>query len=161
MRIALAAFDFGLSTLQNLFVVWALTRVLSINDFGQLSFLIAISVLTIPIITMSLPNYILLDTTKLRQMKVSAARIYTITMAGILSLTLFVTFYNHYPLMLLVYSLHLLISSTDAVPRTIWKNTRAKSYVAINSLLNLCKLFFAVYFFYAYPTHFLSIIVSI
>lgn len=142
-KIAFALIDFIGGFIYNLFVFWGLTQSLEVYNLGELFFLLAIVALLSPVVVLSLPNFILLPDNIKYQSKVAAAIVYVQAIIIVLFIPLlFIFYYFSYELLIIIFVLQSILSVTEIIPRTLWKNSSAKDYVLRNIGLVLLKMGF-------------------
>lgn len=148
-KISVAIADFGMTFIFNFSVFWVMTQILGIRELGDLFFVLAFIMLITPILTLSLPNFILLEGNYETKQKINAAWYYSKLILVLSSIiTIIVLSVNSYNLSIIIYAVHILIVATEAIPRTVWKNRHPQNYVFWNFWITVSKLVlvFILYF---------------
>ena len=154
--------DFVCTFVYNLFVFWGLTQLLDIHYFGDLAFLLAIGVLLSPAIVLSLPNFILLSNKIRYQDKVNAARLYTQAILIALLVPLAILLYCFsYKILMIFFVLQSLLSISEIIPRTLWKNRSAKSYTTRHICLVTVKITILLFLFFKAPENFMLGVITL
>jgi O-antigen/teichoic acid export membrane protein len=151
-----ASIDFFSSFVFNLLVFWGITQALEISAFGELAFLLAIATLCSPIIVLSLPNYILLSNDIPYEEKKAATWLYirivlffTVFLFGLLILI------APYKVITVLFVLQSLLTISEIIPRTLWKNRFASQYVYHNVSIVFVKCILVFCLVRLAPSHFI------
>ena len=140
-KISVAIADFGMTFIYNFLVFWVMTQILGVGELGDLFFVLAFIMLITPIVTLSLPNFILLEGNYETKQKINAAWYYSKWILVLSSvITIIVLSVNSYNLVIIFYAVQTLIVATEAIPRTVWKNRHPQNYVFWNFWIIVTKL---------------------
>lgn len=156
-KIIFAMIDFISSFIYNVFVFWGLTQSLDMYYFGELVFLLTVVVLFSPVIVLSLPNFIMLPSDVKYQDKITAATVYVQTIILVLFIPLIILLYSFsYDFLIILFVLQSILSISEIVPRTLWKNRSARDYAVKHLLLVLIKVGVLLFLYIISTKNFMS-----
>ena len=94
-----------------------MTQILGVRELGDLFFVLAFIMLVTPIVTLSLPNFILLEGNYETKQKINAAGYYAKWILVLSSIiTIIVLSLNSYNSDIIIYAVQTLIVATEAIP---------------------------------------------